>query len=402
MKVDVGARVLIAFLAFALVGAHRAPFLATTYIFDWVLPIYILYCSTAANAINFDVKAAHLIRILIYLNLCLIPALALLIFSYDPAGGLIFIGQVVFCFNILPTFIYFLITRGHLRLFLSSIIFIIFLFSVAYFFVRFFSILDWQSVLRMSGLPATSFGERFTIGEFTPNEVCYYLILVLFFQAGLSDKPEPNTWSFIILATIMTAFLFTASKAVSVLLGIALFILFKVRLAVAVCVGFFVGFMVLSTPDMVERVLYELSVSSSSNSVRISMLSSWWNAAGDLFFSPAFQSVSNLAVIDPSVVSVHNVFLSALTNLGLPTFAMLLVGLFWVVVRVIRGRKWVILTLWMSLFFVWMVNPFLNARMLWVPFFLLVFASVFELTDLGSDRKADRPSTLRRVASTGS
>ena len=371
-------------IAASLVSPLRAPWVATTFVFDWLILPYILSVYVYAW-LKFKklVIEKGVLGIMFFGNLLLLPAIALSIFSKSPGDSVVFLGQFWFILNALPLFVGALVQAGHLETFLKYFVLLMLVVFLGYFFCLFITPTSWGQLLSAVYELESDFGFRFTLGEFTPNEMSYYLIFICISLRFLG----PGSFSpIILLLTILfggLAFFMTLSKTLFLQILLAACLVLTQRQILVLFVMLFITAVIWvgQAPDIFWLILKDFSTETSSNSIRLEMLYAGLQYLDYSVFFPTFHAEENIMVSGSHITSIHNVFLSVFVNFGLITFLLFTGGFIWISLYNWLGRKLSLGYVWGMLTLTFFVQPLLTARVLWLPVVLLVWLSLLPRQD---------------------
>jgi len=355
------------FCACGFVSARRVELYESFFWFDLGLVLYILlylFTGLLRNSPSIFISRFSL-HFILFLLAVFSPALFLLPLTSNLEDSVKFLSQYFFLAITLPLFLDILYKNNQLKFFLSSLflgLVIVLIFYMAFYLgisEGYFFSLNSESQLQ------PIFGNRFVIGEFTPNEMGHYFVFLMFLM-GYNKKKAVG-----IVGSI--PFILTLSKTVWVqILTYSLF--FRYSFFRWVLLFLLVAYMFLYQPDLIRYFVGDFSAAAQSNSIRIEMyIDSFINIPNSIIF-PAYHSVDNLKTEGLNVVSAHNGFLSFITNFGLVSFLILL-GVVVLFVASFKHKpqfKMISFFIFLDLITI-MFNPLINSRILWLPLFLYIF-----------------------------
>lgn len=364
-------------IVFSYYSVKRFFLLDELFLLDFLMFFYVM-----VSVFNYILKNGGLrilrcsLYFIFFLYLALFPSLFLLVFSRDVVGGSVFISQYYFTFTILPLFFNYLYVNRHVRFFLMVVFWGGVIVCLMYVLILVHPVFLWSDIFQQSRKVSEGigFGFRFFLGEFTPNEMGHYFVFFLLSFISLVSIDSNNKKIFTIPVVLFT-FIMTLSKTVWVqILASSTLIKNKTSILFFYSLLFFVVvFLFVFYSDFFVFFARDFSTEASSNAKRISM---YYDSILYLPYSilwPAFHSDVNVVLSGVNVTSVHNGFLSYISNFGLISFLMLFLSFYGFLFLNLRRSNFFIFLLIHIDFIVLAFNPMINARHVWLPLFMLVY-----------------------------
>lgn len=352
--------IILVLFTISFITASRIPFVELFFYLDFFMVLYILVSVIFKRGAVVTRKTANLLKIFL---LILLPSIFLLAFSENVTASLGFLGQYLFSVVIINVFLDNVNSNEHLKKLLMMMFFALVVNSFLFMYVY---------LVAGANLYFPEWGGRFSLGEFTPNEMGHYMVFLLFL-INMFVGPGKNI---VLEAVTMIPYVLTLSKTVWVQLSIYLLLKRTVSLAVLLVVFHVYMFV---TDDFVlytylDRFISELSFDTTSNSIRVDMArSSLGNLENTIFF-PAYHSVDNIRQEFENAVSAHNGVLSYLTNFGLISFLFLTISFFLFVYMKSSDKRARSIFIFLFIDLVSLLfNPLINSRIVWFPIFLYIF-----------------------------
>lgn len=360
----------------------RLPFFPNIFSFDLYLLFYIL-----VSIIHFLLAQGKILilpftgKLIILLNLALLPSLTLLVFSNEILGGLAFLSQYFFSFIVIPLFLNFLILNKHLKTFFQMVFFGYIAIASLYIYTTLLSSYMWSDYFKFLGVGDNLYGARFFLGELTPNEMGHYFVFFLLSSIYLKSVSNKSSNFYFSSPLVYLTFFMTMSKTVWLQIVMSLFLISnKIKFLLLALGVFSFSYAYLFYNDLVIYWLKDFSTGAASNQARIQMaLDSIKNLPNTIFY-PAYYQVGNLADQSLKVTSAHNGFLSFLTNFGILSFALTMTFFGTFILINIKKSNLVILSLILIDLVVLTFNPLINARQVWLPLFTLIFFYAYNQT----------------------
>lgn len=349
--------------------------------FDVMLVIYIiismLYALLSSNRLKILQFTS---RLILFLYAILLPSLILLLFSNEIKKSLEFIVQYYFIFLVIPLFINYIIVNKHVLIFMWMLFTSFFLIALMYTIVFIHPSMVWSEFSFLGLSEESLFGFRFFLGEFTPNEMGHYFVLFLlsFLLINKFRRVSSSLKVFIFPIVIFT-FIMTLSKTVWIQIFLTFIFLSKskIKIVFIAFVPLMILFLYWHYQDFVFYALQDFSLEASGNQVRVNMFYDSISYLPYSIFQPAFHADENVFVSGLHVTSAHNAFLSFISNFGLISFILLLIGLITFLIQNVRTSNVIFVVLILINFIVYMFNPLINARHVWLPIFLLIYVFYF-------------------------
>jgi hypothetical protein len=349
---------------------NRSFFFGGFFSLDVSIVLYVLLSFFSLSSKGFYLLS-FTYELMLFLFFVLLFSFLFLIFSNDIYNSLLFVVQYVFIIVMLPLFVDCVLRNNHLNALFYFSYFLFFLFSVFYFYVYFFASIDWEFFFKAEG--DTSFGKRFFLGEFTPNEMGYYFsfFLLCFFYI---KKTVSNRLFFLVLLIfpiVFFSFGMTLSKSVWIQMLFSILLFSKKRFLIFVC--FFAIVLGYEYKVFFDSVINDFSANTKSNSIRIQMLYDSLKNLQYSFLTPAYHQAENLVDKSLYVTSVHNVPLSFVTNFGMVSFLFFVFGVGGFLFFNYRKSNKIFLCFIFIYSIVAMFNPMINARHVWLPLILMFY-----------------------------
>lgn len=335
--------------------------------FDILILIYIIFIIFTHKTCKVNKFTINLIS---FLMLILFVPLVLSFFSNDQVESFKFLSQYLFLIIFIPLFVDFLIKYNHLDIFLKMTFYLLLISSFLYFA---FILYGEKTILLY--FKDDLFGYRFAVEGFTYNEMGHY-VLFLFFINYIYFKENVIYRLFIPLAYIMTF-----SKTVWIQIGLY-YLKFKLMSFIIFLICLFLIFYFEFYQTIIDFILFDFSTDSESNQSRIEMLSQAWNNLPNTIFAPAYHSDLNIESVYVNAISTHNFIFSYFTNFGLVSFLILFMGIVYIVFKNIKKYGFNYIYIFIILdFLLLMLQPIINARLLWLPLFIYIYFIGLHLKD---------------------
>ncbi len=161
-------KVLLLLTSFSFITGYRFEYLDKLFYFDILMVIYVL-SSLFVKKVLVSTFTFNFIKILFII---LLPSIILVNFTNNILDSLQFLSQYLFLILILPLFLESIYLTNQYNFFLKTLLFALIINSIL-FLLKYFEIIGQLYF-------SENFGIRFAIGEFTPNEMGHYLVLMLF------------------------------------------------------------------------------------------------------------------------------------------------------------------------------------------------------------------------------
>ena len=349
---------LILAIVFSFVTGLRFDPYDTFFYFDVFIFIYILsafFFKPKIKISNFTLK------LILISSLILVPSLILLIFANDKFESLQFLSQYIFTITILPLFLNIIDQSKNFKFLLKSLLFGLIIVSIS-FFLFYFKLID-------SYYHSVRFGNRFAIGEMTPNEMGHYFILTLFLISILIR----NRFSILLKLFTISSYVFTMSKTLYVQLAFYFFLKVKKTLIFLLLIILFIIFpeKVTNLFEEITAILSDFSPWKINNLTRIQQFLNVISYIPDSIFFPGYHSLSNLN----TNLSIHNGFLSYLINFGFFSFLLLIFFSFFYIAKNLNNTlfKFILFFIFLDLV-VLIFNPLINSRLVWFPLYIYIYS----------------------------
>jgi hypothetical protein len=365
--IKIYSKFLILIITFSYVSAYRFKLNTNFFNFDIFILIYIISITIFHSKIfvsKFTIKIILISLVIVF------PSIVLLFFSNDKLGSLKFLGQYFFILTFLPLFLNIVLKLEDYDFLLKSLLFFLIIASIDY-------LLFWLGFKDIVYLKIKS-GNRFSLGEMTPNEMGHYFVLMLFLTSILVKKSYK-----IILIEALAIFTYFLTSSKTVLLQIITFIIFKKKMIAINLIFIFVVVLIFKFPESIyseiSLILDDFSISNRSNTIRINQ---YTNVLNDIFSSilnPGYHSKLNL----DSSLSVHNTFLSWLINFGFLSFILLIFFLFASILINLKNKYFRFVLFFIILdFIVLLFNPIINSRVIWFPLYIYLYTYNYKKIDV--------------------
>lgn len=349
---------LLLLIVFSFITAFRFDYFDKLFYFDVLMVFYILSAFFLQKGISISKFTFDFIKILFVIFL---PPIILINFTSDTSGSLQFFSQYIFLIIVLPLFLESVYKTKQYDFFLKSILFGLILNSLLF-------LLKYFEVVGQMYFPE-NFGFRFTLGEFTPNEMGHFLILMLFLITVFIS----SRFKTLVEIIGIIPFVLTLSKTVWVQLSVYL-IVKKTKLMLTSLILMFLalyssGYFSVVYEAMIF-ILQDFSTTTTSNTIRLEMMSNAFSSIPSTILFPGYHSTLNL---DTSL-SVHNGVLSYIVNFGLISFILLFLISFHFIFRNIKYRYFRFILFFIFLDFITLIfNPIINSRIVWLPLFIYIY-----------------------------
>ncbi len=202
-------KLLLITLVISFITGFRFDYFDKLFYFDVLMVVYILSALFIKKGLLVSKFTFDFINILIVIFL---PSIVLINFTNDISGSLQFFSQYMFLIIVLPLFLESVYKTEQYNFFLKSLLFALVVNSLLFLLVYF------QLVKQLYF--AENNGFRFYLGEFTPNEMGHYLILMLFLITLFISSRFKNLIEFLGIIP----FVLTLSKTVWVQLSVYLIV----------------------------------------------------------------------------------------------------------------------------------------------------------------------------------
>lgn len=370
--VNVFHKAILVFCIISFISARRFDEVETLYWFDGGIVLYIMF-----SLFTISLKKRAEVFILRYtynqirfLFVVLAPSFLFLAWANDIKASVRFLSQYVFLIVTVPLFLDFVYRNGQLDFLLKGLYWGLIVLTV--YFLLFFGganeYIFLGSLISEDNLKL-KFGDRFTVGDFTPNEMGHFFVLLIFLIRYYKGS--------IVGIITFPAFILTFSKTVWLQMLAYFFMSLKFNLWRLGGLLILISCIILSQPrivDVAQSILFDFSLETKSNAIRVEMYSDSLINMPYSLMKPAYHSVDNLVDKELNVVSAHNGILSYITNFGIISFLILLIGMVLFVNKAKSSPIFnVIITFAILDLVVLMFNPLINARLLWFPLFLYMF-----------------------------
>lgn len=345
-------------IVFSFITGFRFNYFDKLFYFDFLMIIYILSTICIKKRLSLSKFTFNFIKILIVI---LLPSIILLNFTNDISGSLQFFSQYLFLIVVLPLFLESVQITKQYNFFLKSLLIMLIINSLLFLFIYFGLI----SSLYFPG----NFGNRFAVGELTPNEMGHYIIL-MFFLITLFIR---SRFKFFIEFLSIISFILTLSKTVWVQLSVYL-IVKKTKFVLVGILLMFLALYFIGQLSMVYEsiilILQDFSTSTTSNGIRMEMMNNTIKSIPSTTFFPGYHSTLNL---DTSL-SVHNGILSYIVNFGLISFLLIVLIATFFIFKNIQDKYFRFILFFIFLDFITLLfNPIINSRIVWFPLFTYIY-----------------------------
>lgn len=324
------------------------------FLFDVFIAFFVIFGVVDALLAGRRTIALNVFNMILVGAAFLLTPFMLLIFNDEYIfQNLMFLSQYLFLIIVMPAFLGVMTYLGLWKIFFSSVFVILLLRLVLY-------------MLNLEIYPTESrFGSRLVFGEFTPNESVYYLafltILVIYFKGNVIKEFGSSI--------VKAIFVFTESKTVF----LSLIISFYSTRRWIVNVGAFIILFVALLYYSLNYSWWDWSPNTYSNSKRIEMSVQSLEFLPKTVLNPLYHAGELYGL---QISSVHNVFLSIFVNFGVISGCLFLLVFLWLIVRQIILKRIDLLKVSLILLVGFMLNPLINARVVWLPFYVLVYFSL--------------------------
>lgn len=344
--------------------------LSDFYIFDLMLVGYLfIHLKLLIRVSKFTVKTIY------HMVLIFILPIILSLLSRSIIDSWTFLSQYLFVIIILPLFVDVIIRQG---------LFITFL-RYCFFAMVFGGGMFFYSLLTQQPLYFKLFWfdkGQYALSGFTPNDMGHYM-LFSFFAIEYAFKFNSKFNHFFLYALSTPVYFFTNSKTLLLQGGIYLYAFIrKLR--------FWVMYMMLSIISVLflfafsQQLIYsffdKMSPGTINNEGRVDMFFSALNYLPYSIFHPAFGSNANIMIESGKIaVGVHNLLASLITNFGFIFFIIISVYIFIRIKNNLKTKKMSRIYLFIIItMFGLMLNPMMNAAVLWFPLYIYIYSIAFE------------------------
>jgi len=357
-------KILLIAISISFITGYRVISLNVVYYFDILILLYTFSFFFIQRKIRISRFTYNIIKILLFIFL---PSMILINFTNDISGSLKFFSQYLFTIVIIPLFLESLFRIRLYIFFLKSLLLSLTINSLYFMSMYFFSIKNIYF--------NEKFLYRFAIGDFTPNEMGHYFVLMLF----LSILLFKNKLKLLIEPLAAFSYVLTFSKTVWVQIGIFL-LLKRTKLLLVSCIAiitflYFFGYLH-SVFEAISLILQDFSSSTQSNQIRIEMFHDAIKSIPESLFSPGYKDLKNL---DTSL-SVHNGFVSFIVNFGLLSFLLLFFVSVFYIWKNFHNKFFRFILLFIVIDSIVLVfNPLINSRIVWLPLFLYIYTYYYKM-----------------------
>lgn len=376
-SIDVVQKLVLVFCVIGFVSGKRSSISEVFFWFDGGLVFYIMssmflnLIKDKKNLLEIEISTFKAVIVLLFV---LLPSFLLVIFSNNLTDSLSFLLQYLFLIIVVPLFLDSVYRNGHMDFLLKSLF--IGLIVVSFVFLGFYlgfteNFLFSESRELGSHLDSKlGFGNRFTIGEFTPNEMGHYFVLLVFLMTFIYAS---NNFKIIITMLALIPYLLTFSKTVWIQM-LVYFMIVKSSIWRWTVFSLFLVYVLLFQQEIFNFFINDFSFENTSNTIRLKMYSDSLIYIPYSIIFPAYHSIDNLMIQDINVTSVHNGVLSYITNFGLISFLILLSGVAFYLKSYRKKLNFNFFIAFIILdLIVLMFNPLINSRIIWFPLFLYIF-----------------------------
>jgi hypothetical protein len=348
---------LLLLLIFSFITGFRFDYFDKLFYFDVLLILYIISVFFLQKGISISKFTFDFIKILFVIFL---PPIILINFTSDTSGSLQFFSQYIFLITVLPLFLESVYKTKQYDFFLKSLLFALIINSLL-FLLKYFELVG-QLYFR-------DYPFRFALGEFGPNEMGHYLILMLFLITVFIN----SRFKTLVELIGVIPFVLTLSKTVWVQLSVYLIVkktkLMLIGLILMFLVLYFSGYFSV-VYEVMNSILQDFSTTTTSNTIRLEMMRNAFSSIPSTILFPGYHSILNL---DTSL-SVHNGILSYIVNFGLISFILLFLITFYFISRNIKYRYFRFILFFIFLDFITLIfNPIINSRIVWLPLFIYIY-----------------------------
>lgn len=363
-------------IVFTFFTVQRLPAFNSVFVIDLLILLYV-FISAFCSFIRGGRVGVMLFtgKVILFFFLVLMPALFLMIFSKNINESLLFVSQYCFIFSVLPLFMNYLIVNRHLVIFMRMVFLGFIMVFVLFIFAFFYPLIIWSDYILSDESGGDFFGFRFFLGEFTPNEMGHYFVMFILSLFFLKDVMSKNIVKFSVIILSLFTFVLTMSKTVWLQIICSFFVVenkkFKVFFLVSFILVIFSFYFLYN--DFFISLIKDFSFDNSNNQIRVEMFFDSIEYLPYSILHPAFHSPENLVLQGVHVTSAHNGLLSFMSNFGLISFMILFFGFAFFLVNKVNQNNRVFLFLVLIDLIVWMFNPLINARHVWLPIVSLLF-----------------------------
>lgn len=349
---------LLLLLIFSFITGFRFDYFDKLFYFDVLMIVYILSTFFIKKGVWVSKFTFNFIKILLII---LLPSIVLINFTSDVASSLSFFIQYMFLIVILPLFLESVYKTKQYDFFLKSLLFALIVNSLLF-------LLKYFEVVGQMYFPE-DFGFRFALGEFTPNEMGHYLILMLFLITVFIS----SRFKTLVELIGIIPFVLTLSKTVWVQLSVYLIVKKTKIMLIAFVLMFlalyFSGYLSVVYETMIF-IHQDFSPTTTSNTIRLEMMRNAFSSIPSTILFPGYHSTLNL---DTSL-SVHNGILSYIVNFGLISFILLVFISSFFIFKNIKNKYFRFILFFIFLDFITLIfNPIINSRIVWLPLFIYIY-----------------------------
>lgn len=350
-------KILLLLTSFSFITGDRFEYFDKFFYFDIFMIIYVL-SSLFVKKVLISTFTFNFIKILFII---LLPSIILINFTNNILDSLQFLSQYLFLILMLPLFLESIYLTNKYNFFLKILLFFLIINSIL-FLLKSFEIVGELYF-------SENYGTRFAIGEFTPNEMGHYLVLMLFLITLLSSY---RFKIFIELFSIIP-YILTLSKTVWVQLIVYLVVkktkIMLIGFVVILGALYFTNYLSVAYEIMIF-IIQDFSTSTDSNKIRIEMMNSAINSIPSSILYPGYHSIDNLN----TSLSVHNGILSYIVNFGLISFVILILILSFFIFKNIQDKYFRFILFFILLDCITLLfNPIINSRIVWLPLFIYIY-----------------------------
>ncbi len=320
-------------------------------------------------------------KIIIVLNAFLFLAIIPLLWTGNKVQSLLYYGQVVFAFNIIPLFIDRLIQINAYEKFLKRIHQTIYVVAILFVIFAVLHFKYGEGSWLFFGLKGN---HRLAWGDgFVGNDLTQFMVLGFLLNEHFIKSKKKRGWLSIF---IFLVFLLTLSRTMLLVGVIYFFLRYTKKTILFGSLIFSISIIILSlnisyqSESRFDRLL-DFKTSATKKGGRLSTYTHVIENTVDFVFQPVYGQSDNLkgdlrTKGVHKMSSVHNILLSVLVNFGLFPFLFLYITVFAVLMKIIYNRKFynfnTFFIFLLLIFIVISLNAFMLSRALWMPIFIIL------------------------------